>query len=117
MSLRYQVSPWAFQVPSAKRPSFPKYRGESSADVVIVGGGLTGCATAYAVAMAGFRPLVLEADRLGLGATAFRSGLLLPEPGPSFRDTVQAHGLRAGKRVFGSWRRAALDAAALLRRL
>jgi glycine/D-amino acid oxidase-like deaminating enzyme len=43
--------------------------------------------------------------------------LLLPDPGPAFRDVAQAHGLRAARTAFQSWRRAGLDAAALLRRL
>ena len=117
MPLRYGVSPWISQFPAAKRPSFPRYRGETDVDVVIIGGGLTGCATAYATAASGFKPVVLEADRVGSGTTAYSMGLLLPDPGPDIRDLVGAHGLRAAKRVFSSWRRAALDAAALLRRL
>jgi glycine/D-amino acid oxidase-like deaminating enzyme len=117
MSLRYGVSPWIAQFPAARRPLLPRYKGESRADVVIIGAGLTGCATAYACAAAGFHPVVLDAGRIGSGATAFGPGLLLPEPGPAFRDIVRAHGLRAGKRAFVAWRRAALDAAALLKRL
>jgi glycine/D-amino acid oxidase-like deaminating enzyme len=43
-------------------------------------------------------------------------GLLLPEPGPGFRETVAAYGLRAARGAFESWRRASMDAAAWLRR-
>lgn len=117
MPPRYGVSPWTSQFPAARRPAFPRYKGEEQADVVIIGAGLTGCATAYACAAAGIKPIVLEAARTGFGATAFGTGLILPEPGPAFRDVVRAHGLRAGKRAFTAWRRAALDAASLLRRL
>jgi glycine/D-amino acid oxidase-like deaminating enzyme len=116
MQTRYGQSPWIAAFPASKRPSFPRLRGEHAADVVIVGAGLTGCATAVACALAGMKPLVLEADRTGLAAGR-ASGLLLPDPGPSFRDVAKRHGLRAAKIVFGSWRRAALDAAAQLRRL
>lgn len=96
---------------------FPGQKGDVAAEVVIIGAGLTGSAVAYACAAAGMRPLVLEADRVGTGTTAFGAGLILPEPGPAFRDVVAAQGLRTAKRAFGAWRRAALDAAALLRRL
>jgi glycine/D-amino acid oxidase-like deaminating enzyme len=116
MPTRYGQSPW---IAAARRtlPASPRLRGELHADVVIVGAGLTGTATALACATAGMKPVVLEADTIGTGWTGHSSGLLLPDPGPLFRDVSRAHGLRAAKLVFSSWRRAALDAAALLRRL
>src|SRR5688572_18340166 len=116
MQTRYGQSPWIAAFPASKRPSYPRLRGEHAAEVVIVGAGLTGCATAVACALAGMKPLVIEADRIGLAAGR-TSGLLLPDPGPSFRDIAKRHGMRAAKVVFGSWRRSALDAAAQLRRL
>ncbi len=117
MPPRYGVSPWIAQYPPARRPTFPRYRGETATDVAIVGAGLTGCVTAHACVAAGFSVVVLEATRVAVGRTAGGAGVMLPEPGPQFRDHVRTHGLRAGKRVFTVWRRAALDAAALLRRL
>ena len=116
MQTRYGQSPWTAAFPASKRPSFPRLRGEHDAELVIIGAGLTGCATAVACAMAGMKPLVIEADRVGMAAGR-GSGLLLPDPGPSFRDITKRHGMRAAKLVFGTWRRGALDAAAQLRRL
>ena len=104
-------------LPTFAAPDHPRLRGELTADVAIIGGGLTGCATAYACAAAGFKPVVIEADRLGQGGSGRDPGLLLPEPGPSFRDMNERHGLRTARRIFESWRRASLDAAALIRRL
>ena len=46
MQTRYGQSPWIAGYPSGRRPSFPRLRGEHETEVVIVGGGLTGCATA-----------------------------------------------------------------------
>jgi glycine/D-amino acid oxidase-like deaminating enzyme len=116
MQTRYGQSPWIAALSASKRPSFPRLRGEHDAELVIIGAGLTGCATAVACAMAGMKPLVIEADRVGMAAGR-GSGLLLPDPGPSFRDITKRHGMRAAKLVFGTWRRGALDAAAQLRRL
>jgi glycine/D-amino acid oxidase-like deaminating enzyme len=117
MPTRYGESPWIHEFPRARRPDFPRLRGEHACNVVIVGGGLTGCATAYACAAAGLKPLVVEADRVGLGGAGRSAGLLLPDPGPSFRDVAQAHGLRAARRAFEAWARGASDGAALLKRL
>src|SRR5215217_4159685 len=117
MRTRYGASPWIHNFPSTRRPDYPKLRGEHTTNVVIVGGGLTGCATAHACAVAGLKPMLVEANRVGAGSAGRSAGLLLPEPGPAFRDILQAHGLRTARTIFESWRRASLDAAALLRRL
>src|SRR4051812_10524512 len=117
MRTRYGISPWIDQAPGSRIREYPRLRGEQAADVVIIGGGLTGCATAYACALAGIRAIVIEADRIGRGSAGRSAGLLLPDPGPSFRDVERLHGLRVARSAFESWRRASLDAAALLRRL
>jgi glycine/D-amino acid oxidase-like deaminating enzyme len=117
MPTRYGASPWLYEFPRTRRPDFPRLRGEHTCDVVIVGGGLTGTATAYACSMAGLKPIVIEADRVGQGSAGRSAGLLLADPGPLFRDVVQAHGVRAARRVFEAWARGASDGAALLKRL
>jgi glycine/D-amino acid oxidase-like deaminating enzyme len=117
MRTRYGSSPWTSEFPASRRPGFPRFRSDRTATVVIVGAGLTGSAIAYACAAAGLEPVVLEADRIGLGSSGRSVGLLNTEPGPAFRDVAAAHGLRSARRIFETWRRGALDGAALLRRL
>src|SRR6185503_86285 len=117
MRTRYGISPWIDLTPGSRIPEYSRLRGAHTTQVVIVGGGLTGCAAAYACALAGVKTMVIEADRVGRGSAGRSAGLLLPEPGPSFRDIEQAHGLRAARAAFESWRRASLEGAALLRRL
>ena len=117
MPTRYGTSPWTHDLPASRMRSFPRYRGERTADIVVVGGGLTGCVTAHACAAAGLTTILLERDRVGLGATTRSAGLLTPDPGPTFREIAGAHGARAALRVFESWRRGALDGAAAIRRL
>jgi glycine/D-amino acid oxidase-like deaminating enzyme len=46
-------------------------------DVAIVGGGIVGCACAWAAAQAGLRVAIFEAQRVGAGATAAGMGHLL----------------------------------------
>src|ERR1700730_8222102 len=52
--------------------SFP-----ATPDVAIVGGGLTGVATAYYLARRGIRAVLFEADRVGSGASGRTGGLTL----------------------------------------
>ena len=98
-------------------PSYPKFRGNICTDVVIIGGGLTGCATAYALSAAGVKVVVLEADQIGRGATGASAGWMGDEPGVGFAELENALGLRDARRAWQAWHRAGLDFAALLRRL
>ena len=117
MARRYGTSPWIHEFPNSRVPAFPRYRGDRTADVVIVGGGLTGCAVAYACAVAGLDTVLLEQERIGRGRSGRSAGLMSPEPGPSFRDISGAYGLKGARHAFEMWRRGALDGAALIRRL
>lgn len=85
--------------------------------MVIVGAGLTGCATAQACAAAGLSTVLIDAATVASGGTAFTPGLLLPSPGPAFRAVVDEYGLRAGRSAFTVWRKAAVEASVLLGRL
>jgi glycine/D-amino acid oxidase-like deaminating enzyme len=113
----YGRSPWIQHFPKSRVPSYPRHRGSTAADVVIIGGGLTGCATAYAFAAAGVKVTLLEAAQVGRGSSGSASGWLNDDPGVGFADLEPAIGLRDAKRVYQGWRRASLDFAALLRRL
>ena len=108
---------WLARVPRAKRPVFPVLRGEVRAEVAVIGGGAAGCFAAYTLANAGCLVVLLEADRVGQGATARADGVLVPGPGPGFRDLWDRFGLRAARHVWESSRRTTLDLMALLRRL
>ena len=51
-------------------PRYPQLMGEQSADVAIIGGGITGLLTAYFLQKQGLHPIVLEANRVCAGQTA-----------------------------------------------
>lgn len=51
--------------------------GDASADVVVIGAGIAGCAVAYALARAGTSVIVLERDRIACAASGRNAGFLL----------------------------------------
>ena len=114
---KYGHSPWLDNFPTSRVPSYPRHRGVTPTEVVIIGGGLIGCASAYAFASAGAKVILLEADQIGRGTTALSSGWLSEDPGVPFGDLEKAIGLRFARHAWQAWRRTALDFAALLRRL
>lgn len=83
---------------------------------MIVGGGLVGCACASAFAAAGVKVALLESEAIGGSATAGAVGLVREDFDASFRDTVDAHGLRSARLLWQGMRRAALEAPASLKR-
>jgi glycine/D-amino acid oxidase-like deaminating enzyme len=117
MSTRYGTSPWIDGFPRKRRPDHPRFRGPQTFPVAIIGGGLSGCFTAYAFAAAGVKVALLEADRLGSGGAGRGPGVLRAEAAPSFRDIEERHGLKAARALFEGSRRAVLDLIATARRL
>ena len=63
------------------------------ADVVVVGGGITGVCTAYWLSHLGLRPVVLERGHLSCGATGRNGGHFVFGANQSFKDSVEAIGL------------------------
>jgi len=101
---KYGKSPWVDQFPKSRLPSFPRYRGASTIDAVIIGGGLTGAATAYAFAAAGVKLVLLEAGQIGRGSSGSSSGWLADTPGVSFADLERVVGLRGARQAWRGWR-------------
>jgi glycine/D-amino acid oxidase-like deaminating enzyme len=116
MKLRFAPF-WYDRVPQRRRPSFPRHRSNLETRVVVVGGGLTGCACAAALAAVRVPVVLVEAGQIGNGATAGAVGLVREDFDVSFTATTSAYGLRAGRSLWQSIRRAALDFPAALRRL
>ncbi|MGX9354591.1 NAD(P)/FAD-dependent oxidoreductase [Roseobacteraceae bacterium S113] len=61
---------------AAQLAPFPKLQGSTKADVCIVGAGFTGLSCALSLAKAGRRVVVLEASRVGFGASGRNGGQL-----------------------------------------
>jgi glycine/D-amino acid oxidase-like deaminating enzyme len=117
MPTRYGRSPWIDEFPKSRVPTYPAHRGPIKVDAAIVGGGLTGCVTAYAFAAAGIKVALFEAEALGRGASGASTGWIADDPGISFVEVEKFVGLRKTRQAWEAWRRAALDFAAVIRRL
>ena len=80
----YGRSYWIDQFPRSRVPNYPRHTGTREVDVAIIGGGLTGCATAYAFAAAGQKVVLFEAGRIGRAETGSSSGWITDEPSVGF---------------------------------
>lgn len=108
---------WADRTLLKRRKTFPAFRGDATADVVVIGGGLTGATAAYVFSMAGLDVVLLESGRLASGSTAGSLGAIVPELDIPFRQVEAARGLRAARSIARQTRRGALDMGAAIRRL
>src|SRR5512135_236555 len=81
-------------------PARPPLAGEVSADACIIGGGYTGLSAALHLAERGYRTVLLEAERVGWGASGRNGGQLNTglRKGPS--DLVAMFGREDAKRLF-----------------
>ena len=96
----YGRSPWLDRFPKSRVPTLPRQRGHLDPAVVIVGGGLTGCATAYAFAAAGVRTVLIEADHIGRGTSSSAAGWIADDPGVSYLSIEQAIGRGSAGRAW-----------------
>lgn len=77
---------------SATFPQFDRLAGDARADVVVVGGGITGLTTAYLAAKAGKRVVVLERGRCAAADTGHTSAHLTMVTDTRLSELVKAFG-------------------------
>jgi glycine/D-amino acid oxidase-like deaminating enzyme len=82
-------------------------RGHHSADLAIIGGGITGCAAAHQLASAGARVVLIDAARIGRGSTAASTALLMQEPDADFGELAGRYGASGAREIWETSRRAA----------
>ncbi len=84
-------------------PALPDRRGAAlpdAADVVVVGGGLTGLSAARRAAELGASVVLLEAEQLGWGASTRNGGMCHPGFKHSLAELVHEHGRDRGERLY-----------------
>ncbi|PWG63091.1 NAD(P)/FAD-dependent oxidoreductase [Spiribacter halobius] len=80
--------------------------GSVRTDVCVVGGGITGCSAALHLAERGYRVVLLEAERIGWGASGRSGGQVLPGLGTDLGVVAQAIGREGAREVFAMTREA-----------
>lgn len=78
----------------------PKIEGEVEADVVVIGGGYTGLHTALSAAEAGLSVVLLEAGRIGWGASGRNGGQLIPGWRKGATELVKLYGAERARLLF-----------------
>ncbi|TDF83382.1 FAD-binding oxidoreductase [Pseudomonas sp. H9] len=85
---------------SQPQPEYPPLQGELSCDVCVVGGGFSGLNTAIELAERGFKVIVLEARKMGWGASGRNGGQLIRGVGhglDQFTSVIGSDGVRTLK--------------------
>jgi gamma-glutamylputrescine oxidase len=81
-------------------PAHPALVGDASCDVCVVGAGIAGCATALELAERGYRVVVLEAERVGWGASGRSGGQAIFGYGTSQSSLAAEVGVDASRRLW-----------------
>lgn len=88
-----------WQETAASRPAFDEMSSGHRFDVAIIGGGYTGLSTARYLARRGLSAVVLEASRIGWGASGRNGGVVSGKFRLSFSDIAARYGLDTARRM------------------
>eukprot|EP00198_Chlamydomonas_reinhardtii_P013515 XP_001702852.1 predicted protein [Chlamydomonas reinhardtii] len=89
------------------RPRYPRLEEDVTADVVVVGAGLSGLCTAYRLLRAGKSVVVLESKVVGSGSSGRGLGMISPWIDDTYLEVERTLGLEAARAVSASHRAAA----------
>ena len=98
MNLR-PANSW-YEATAQRGPAQPALAGDIEADVCVVGAGISGCSTAIHLAERGYRVVLLEAERVGYGASGRSGGQIIPGYASSMAKLVDLLGPADAKRLW-----------------
>lgn len=87
----------SYWMQSAPGVSYPRLEGDTEAEVVVVGGGIAGLCTAWELAAAGHRVVLLEADRIAAGVTGHTTAKLSALHGLVYASIERTKGADAAR--------------------
>lgn len=94
------AAPPSFWLDGPSPPPRPRLLGDITVDVAVVGAGIAGLATAYAIAREGARVAVLERDRIASGASARNAGFVLAGVAENFVAACRRYGQERASRIW-----------------
>ncbi len=94
-------SPWFQSVPD--RLLYPPLSGHTTANVIVVGGGLLGIFTAWQLVKEGYSVVLLEKKHLGTGTTGSSLGIMTRMPHISSTDLAEDYGFDLGARFYSAY--------------
>lgn len=95
------VSPTPFwRMKNGLGTSLPRLEANTSCDVVIVGGGISGLLTAHSLVQAGFDTLLLDKWDLAAGSTSASTSLLMYELDTPMVELARMHGAETARAVY-----------------
>ncbi|MBN2622624.1 MAG: FAD-dependent oxidoreductase [Acidimicrobiales bacterium] len=94
-------------------PAYPALAGDVTADVAVVGAGITGLTAALLIQRGGRRVVVVEAGRVGGGTTGHTTGKVTSQHSLIYRDLIERHG-EARARLYAEANEQAIDVIARL---
>ena len=105
-----QYPPSYYAATANELPAFPELDADTTCDVCIIGAGYTGLSAALHLAEAGLDVVLLEAHRVGWGASGRNGGQVCSGPRVDIEDLEKSHGVETAKQLW----QIAEDAKALL---
>lgn len=79
---------------------YPRLQGDQKADVCVIGGGFTGLSTAINLAERGYEVVLLEAERIGFGASGRNGGLVGSGQRKDVLEMEEAFGLQTSRQFW-----------------
>ena len=88
---------YSYWVESTKKTNYPEISENIDTDVLIIGGGITGIATAYMLSNSGLDICLVDADRMAMGVTANTTAKITSQHGLLYDYLLNSFGFETAK--------------------
>lgn len=88
---------YSYWVESTKKTNYPEISENMDTDVLIIGGGITGIATAYMLSNSGLNICLVDADRMAMGVTANTTAKITSQHGLLYDYLLNSFGFETAK--------------------